>query len=84
MVTISKSSSNGIRFASFDVRPSECSIIERTFIKPLVCRFNLDFLYTTITMGVDPGYVKENFYDKVGSHNHNKINMLMTIHTAIR
>ena len=28
-------------------------------------RFNLDFLYTTITMGVDPGYVKENFYDKV-------------------
>ena len=30
-------------------------------------RFNLDFLYTTITMGVDPGYVKENFYDKVNT-----------------
>ena len=33
--------------------------------KNIVPRFNLDFLYTTITMGVDPGYVKENFYDKV-------------------
>ena len=38
--------------------------------KNIVPRFNLDFLYTTITMGVDPGYVKENFYDKVDFHNH--------------
>ena len=38
------------------------------YISSIVTRFNLDFLYTTITMGVDPGYVKENFYDKVCSH----------------
>ena len=38
--------------------------VEWIFIMVFV-RFNLDFLYTTITMGVDPGYVKENFYDKV-------------------
>jgi len=28
-------------------------------------RFNVPFKYTTVTLGVDPGYVKENFYDKV-------------------
>merc|ERR1719452_323763 len=28
-------------------------------------RFNVLFRYTTITIGVDPGYSKEAFYDKV-------------------
>jgi len=40
----------------------------------ILYRFNLDFLYTTITMGVDPGYVKENFYDKVLAKDSDRVN----------
>merc|ERR1712107_864233 len=41
----------------------------------ILYRFNLDFLYTTITMGVDPGYVKENFYDKVLAKDSDRVNL---------
>jgi len=40
----------------------------------ILYRFNMDFLYTTITMGVDPGYVKENFYDKVLAKDSDRVN----------
>lgn len=40
----------------------------------ILYRFKMDFLYTTITMGVDPGYVKENFYDKVLAKDSDRVN----------
>ena len=30
-----------------------------------IFRFNITFSYLTITIGIDPGYSKEDFYDKV-------------------
>ena len=37
-------------------------------------RFHVSFRYTTITVGVDPGYVKENFYDKVLKKDSGRVN----------
>jgi len=37
-------------------------------------RFKVKFKYTTITLGVDPGYIKENFYDKVLSKDSGRVN----------
>merc|ERR1712059_23373 len=37
-------------------------------------RFNIGFRYTTTTMGVDPGYIKENFYDKVLAKDSGRVN----------
>jgi len=37
-------------------------------------RFKVKFKYTTITLGVDPGYVKENFYDKVLAKDSGRVN----------
>ena len=37
-------------------------------------RFNVDFIYTTITIGVDPGYIKESFYDKVIARDNDRVN----------
>ena len=37
-------------------------------------RFHVGFRYTTITVGVDPGYVKENFYDKVLKKDSGRVN----------
>ena len=28
-------------------------------------RFKIKFSYLTVTIGIDPGYIRENFYDKV-------------------
>jgi hypothetical protein len=30
----------------------------------LICRYGVSFSYCTITIGIDPGYSRENFYDK--------------------
>ena len=40
----------------------------------ILSRFKVTFKYTTITMGVDPGYVKENFYDKVLAKDSGRVN----------
>merc|ERR1719244_1714045 len=40
----------------------------------ILYRFKIGFLYTTITLGVDPGYVKENFYDKVLAKDSDRVN----------
>ena len=37
-------------------------------------RFNVSFKYTTITIGVDPGYSKEAFYDKVLAKDNHRVN----------
>jgi len=37
-------------------------------------RFKVKFKYTTITLGVDPGYIKENFYDKVLAKDSGRVN----------
>ena len=37
-------------------------------------RFKVNFKYTTITLGVDPGYIKENFYDKVIAKDSGRVN----------
>lgn len=37
-------------------------------------RFKIDFTYTTITIGVDPGYIKESFYDKVIARDNDRVN----------
>ena len=37
-------------------------------------RFNVVFRYTTITIGVDPGYAKEAFYDKVLAKDNARVN----------
>jgi len=37
-------------------------------------RFRVKFTYTTITLGVDPGYIKENFYDKVLAKDSGRVN----------
>eukprot|EP00092_Neocalanus_flemingeri_P026678 GFUD01028924.1.p1 GENE.GFUD01028924.1~~GFUD01028924.1.p1 ORF type:complete len:241 (-),score=53.50 GFUD01028924.1:131-853(-) len=37
-------------------------------------RFKVNFKYTTITLGVDPGYIKENFYDKVLAKDSGRVN----------
>ena len=37
-------------------------------------RFNIEFIYTTITIGVDPGYCKEAFYDKVIAKDNDRVN----------
>ena len=37
-------------------------------------RFNVLFRYTTITIGVDPGYSKEAFYDKVLAKDNARVN----------
>jgi len=37
-------------------------------------RCKVNFLYTTVTLGVDPGYVRENFYDKVLAKDSNRVN----------
>jgi hypothetical protein len=29
-----------------------------------LCRFGVAFSYFTVTFGIDPGYSRENFYDK--------------------
>lgn len=36
-------------------------------------RFKINFIYTTITIGVDPGYSKESFYDKVLAKDCNRV-----------
>ena len=37
-------------------------------------RFRIRFKYTTITLGVDPGYAKEAFYNKVIAKDYNRVN----------
>ena len=37
-------------------------------------RFKIKFQYTTITIGVDPGYSKEAFYDKVLAKDYDRVN----------
>jgi len=39
----------------------------------ILYRFKINFRYTTTTMGVDPGYVKEVFYDKVLSKDSDRV-----------
>ena len=40
----------------------------------ILSRFKVKFKYTTITLGVDPGYIKENFYDKVLAKDSGRVN----------
>jgi len=40
----------------------------------LLHRFNITFSYLTITIGIDPGYSKEDFYDKVLSKDNERVN----------
>jgi len=40
----------------------------------ILYRFRMPFKYTTITLGVDPGYDKENFYDKVLAKDTSRVN----------
>jgi len=40
----------------------------------LLHRFNVKFSYYTTTIGIDPGYCKENFYDKVLSKDTERVN----------
>jgi len=40
----------------------------------ILYRFKVNFHYTTVTLGVDPGYVKENFYDKVLAKDSDRVN----------
>ena len=37
-------------------------------------RFRIKFKYTTVTLGVDPGYCKEAFYNKVIAKDYNRVN----------
>ena len=37
-------------------------------------RFRIKFKYTTITLGVDPGYCKEAFYNKVIAKDYDRVN----------
>ena len=37
-------------------------------------RFSIKFKYTTVTLGVDPGYCKEAFYNKVIAKDYNRVN----------
>ena len=37
-------------------------------------RFRVKFKYTTVTLGVDPGYCKEAFYNKVIAKDYNRVN----------
>ncbi|XP_023342304.1 protein GUCD1 isoform X2 [Eurytemora carolleeae] len=40
----------------------------------LLHRFQTKFSYLTVTIGIDPGYIRENFYDKVLSKDSHRVN----------